>query len=102
MDAVFYCPHTADDACTCRKPLPGLFEQIGERYGIDLQGVPACGDNLEHLIAAQAAGCEPHLVLTGKASGLTAQTLPEGLPAGTRVHADLGAFANSLSGRLAD
>ena len=102
VDAVFYCPHTADDACTCRKPLPGLFEQIGERYGIDLQGVPACGDNLEHLIAAQAAGCEPHLVLTGKASGLTAQTLPEGLPAGTRVHADLGAFANSLSGRLAD
>ena len=102
VDAVFYCPHTPDDACSCRKPLPGLFEQIGERYGVDLQGVAACGDNLEHLIAAQAAGCVPHLVLTGKASGLTVETLPEGLPPGTSVHADLGAFATSLSGRLAD
>ena len=102
VDAVFYCPHTADDACTCRQPLPGLFEQIGERYGVDLQGVAACGDNLEHLIAAQAAGCKPHLVLTGKASGLTLETLPDGCPVGTQVHADLAAFATSLSGRLAD
>ena len=102
VDAVFYCPHTADDACTCRQPLPGLFEQIGERYGVDLEGVAACGDNLEHLIAAQAAGCKPHLVLTGKASGLTLETLPDGVPVGTQVHADLAAFATSLSGRLAD
>ena len=33
IDAVFYCPHTPDDKCRCRKPLPGLFEQIGLRYG---------------------------------------------------------------------
>ena len=35
-DAVFYCPHSPDDHCHCRKPQPGLFEQIGERYGIAL------------------------------------------------------------------
>ena len=38
IDAVFYCPHSPDEGCHCRKPLPGLFEQIGERFGVDLQG----------------------------------------------------------------
>ncbi|HAU56409.1 MAG TPA: histidinol phosphate phosphatase, partial [Comamonadaceae bacterium] len=28
IDAVFYCPHAPDEACTCRKPAPGLLEQI--------------------------------------------------------------------------
>jgi D-glycero-D-manno-heptose 1,7-bisphosphate phosphatase len=99
VDAVFFCPHTADDGCTCRKPLPGLFEQIGERYGLDLHGVAACGDSLEHLLAAQAAGCETHLVLTGKAAVLAGHPLPDGFPSGTQVHADLGAFASHLIAR---
>src|SRR3954468_19823573 len=30
VDAVFYCPHVPDEGCQCRKPNPGLFEQIGE------------------------------------------------------------------------
>jgi D-glycero-D-manno-heptose 1,7-bisphosphate phosphatase len=79
--------------------LPGLFEQIGERYGLDLHGVAACGDSLEHLLAAQAAGCETHLVLTGKAAVLAGQPLPDGFPSGTQVHADLGAFASHLIAR---
>jgi glycyl-tRNA synthetase beta chain len=74
-------------------------EQIGERYGLDLHGVAACGDNLEHLLAAQAAGCEPHLVLTGKAAVLAGHPLPDGFPRGTQVHADLGAFASHLIAR---
>ena len=46
IDAVFYCPHSPEESCVCRKPLPGLFEQIGERFGMDLRLVPAVGDNL--------------------------------------------------------
>ena len=41
VDAMFFCPHTADEACSCRKPLPGLFQQIGERYRVDLRQVHA-------------------------------------------------------------
>src|SRR6218665_38857 len=33
IDAVFYCPHALDEDCNCRKPAPGLLEQICERYG---------------------------------------------------------------------
>ena len=30
IDAVFYCPHSPEEACTCRKPAAGLFEQIAD------------------------------------------------------------------------
>ena len=101
VDAVFYCPHTPDDACTCRKPLPGLLEQIGERFGVDLKDVPLVGDHLRDMQAGVAAGCEPHLVLTGKSVALRGRPLPDGFPAGTRVHVDLTAFAHHLIARPA-
>jgi D-glycero-D-manno-heptose 1,7-bisphosphate phosphatase len=97
VDAVFYCPHSPEESCTCRKPLPGLFEQIGERFGVPLKGVPTAGDSLRDLQAGAAAGCEPHLVLTGKSAG----GQPQGLPAGTMVHADLAAFVGFLLERAA-
>ncbi|MES2184509.1 MAG: D-glycero-beta-D-manno-heptose 1,7-bisphosphate 7-phosphatase [Pseudomonadota bacterium] len=93
VDAVFYCPHGPEEQCTCRMPLPGLFEQIGERYGISLKGVPVVGDRLRDLQAGTAAGCEPHLVLTGAHAAGIANPLPPDFPPGTRVHADLAAFA---------
>jgi len=101
IDAVFYCPHGPEESCQCRKPLPGLFEQIGERFGMDLGGVAACGDSAQHLLAGVAAGCEPHLVLTGQSAGLQAPPLPETFPAATRVHASLGAFADFMIAREA-
>ncbi len=96
IDAVFYCPHAPDEQCRCRKPEPGLFEQIGERYGVDLKDVPAVGDSARDLVAAVAAGCEPHLVLTGKSVGLRGRTLPEGFPEQTVQHQDLAEFADYL------
>lgn len=101
VDAVFYCPHAPQDACHCRKPEPGLFEQIGERYGVDLKDVPAVGDSERDAIAAAAAGCPPHLVLTGKGAAYRGRPLPETFPPGTRVHQDLAAFAEFLVGQAA-
>ena len=96
VDAVFYCPHTPDDKCHCRKPEPGLFEQIGERYGVDLKGVPVVGDATRDVVAGATAGCEPHLVLTGNGAVYRGRALPPTFPAGTRVHEDLAAFAQWL------
>jgi D-glycero-D-manno-heptose 1,7-bisphosphate phosphatase len=98
IDAVFFCPHTPDDNCDCRKPLPGLFKQIGERYGVDLEDVPVVGDVLRDLQAGAAAGCVPHLVRTGKAARMSEDEI-DALCAqvpGTTVHADLNAFADWL------
>jgi D-glycero-D-manno-heptose 1,7-bisphosphate phosphatase len=96
IDAVFYCPHANDDVCNCRKPKPGLFEQIAERYGVDLKGMPTAGDNLRDLLAGAAAGCAPHLVLTGKGAQFRGKPLPDTFPAGTVVHDNLGAFADHV------
>jgi D-glycero-D-manno-heptose 1,7-bisphosphate phosphatase len=99
VDAIFFCPHAPEDHCRCRKPLPGLFEQIADRYGITLAGsVHAVGDSLRDLQAAVAVGCLPHLVLTGKAARLDEadqQRLREQIP-GVTFHADLAAFADAL------
>lgn len=104
IDAVFFCPHTPDEVCECRKPLPGLFTRIGERYGVELTGVPAAGDSLRDLQAAAAAGCAPHLVRTGKAGALDAGSFARWLEQvpGTTVHADLGEFADFVIQRERD
>jgi len=99
VDAIFYCPHAPDENCRCRKPDSGMFEQISERFGIDLAGVPCTGDSLRDLVAGAAVGCEPHLVLTGKALPLRGKPLPDNYPPGTRVHEDLMAFAEYLVNR---
>ncbi|MBH1957126.1 MAG: D-glycero-beta-D-manno-heptose 1,7-bisphosphate 7-phosphatase [Burkholderiales bacterium] len=101
IDAVFFCPHTAEEHCHCRKPQPGLFEQIGMRFGVPLKGVPTVGDSLRDVLAGAAAGCEPHLVLTGKSQKCRGMAPPEGLPAGTLVHHDLSAFADFILARSA-
>ena len=96
VDAVFYCPHSPDEGCDCRKPKPGLFLQIGERYGVDLAHVPTAGDSLRDLQAGAAAGCEPHLLLTGMGQACRGVPLPPEYPPNTQVHEDLAAFVDFL------
>lgn len=103
VDAVFFCPHAPSEACNCRKPLPGLIEQILQRYGAHAQQVPVVGDSLRDLQAGAAAGCETHLVRTGKTAGWAdaqVQDLVRQVP-DTQVHADLAAFAEHLLRRPA-
>ena len=98
VDAVFFCPHTPEDGCDCRKPLPGMMQDIARRYGADLAEVPMVCDTLRDLQAAAAAGCPPHLVLTGRAADLDDEALARivhQVPQ-TLVHRDLAAFADWL------
>ncbi len=93
IEAVFYCPHAADMNCDCRKPKPGLFDEIAARYGSDLRDVPAIGDSLRDLLAATSVGASPLLVRTGKGERTLAAG---GLPENTPVYADLGEAVDSL------
>jgi D-glycero-D-manno-heptose 1,7-bisphosphate phosphatase len=86
IDALFYCPHAAEANCDCRKPKPGMFIDIAQRFNVDLAGVPSVGDSLRDLQAAAAAGAQPVLVLTGKGSKTRTGG---GLPDGTPIYADL-------------
>lgn len=93
IDAVFYCPHAADSDCECRKPKPGLLMEIGQRFGVDLTGVPCVGDSLRDLQAAEAVGAQPILVLSGKGE----KTLRDGnFPSNTVIFPDLAFAAAAL------
>lgn len=93
IDAIFYCPHTIDDACACRKPASGLVEQICDRYHLDPRTVPVVGSCAAHLQAGAALGAPLHLVGSGDCTASN-RALP--LPVGTQRHADLAAAVDYL------
>lgn len=94
IDAVFFCPHAAEAKCRCRKPKPGMLEEIAARYKLNsLAEVPVVGDSLRDLQCASAQGSRLFLVLTGK--GLKTQSAG-GLPEGTEIFPDLGAVVARL------
>ena len=43
-----------------------MYEEIMQRYGVNLKNIPTVGDSLRDLQAAAAVGANPILVLTGK------------------------------------
>lgn len=86
IDAVFYCPHSADDNCDCRKPKTGMIKEIAKRFSVELDKVYAVGDALRDLQAFANSGCKTILVRTGKGE----ETLAKGgLPENIMVSADL-------------
>ncbi len=89
LDAIFYCPHANEAGCACRKPKPGMFEEIGQRFNAPLRGIASVGDSLRDLQASAAVGAQPMLVLTGKGEKTQAQGA---LPEGTQIFPNL-AFA---------
>ncbi len=95
FDAVFFCPHAADDNCDCRKPKPGMLHTVARRFETSLKGVPTVGDSLRDLQAGFVVGCVPYLVLTGKGETTRAKG---GLPPGTTTHANLAAVVDLLLG----
>jgi len=93
LDAIFFCPHAADDNCDCRKPKPGMLQEIARRYDVSLKGVPSIGDSLRDLQAGFVTGCVPYLVLTGKGEKTQEKG---GLPPGTTVFPNLAAVVDHL------
>lgn len=83
VDGIYFCPHTPQDNCSCRKPATGLLDEIAEHFGVALAGVPVVGDSARDIEAASAAGAQPMLVLTGN-----------GQQADKTVAADVPRFAN--------
>lgn len=68
IEAIFFCPHTPDDGCDCRKPKPGLLDNLAERLQTSLVDVPFIGDSYRDIEAGRAVKCKPILVMTGKGS----------------------------------
>ena len=73
IDQVFYCPHSPEEHCECRKPRPGLLLNAASEMGLDLTRSFFVGDAESDVRAAQAVGCRPVLVKTGRGFGQMAR-----------------------------
>lgn len=94
IDGIFFCPHTPEDGCSCRKPAPGMLKDISRRLQVDLRGVPVIGDSLRDLEAATAAGAMPILVRTG--NGRTSEAKVRAALPEVKIHDDLAAAVAML------
>ncbi|HSX20687.1 MAG TPA: D-glycero-beta-D-manno-heptose 1,7-bisphosphate 7-phosphatase [Gammaproteobacteria bacterium] len=60
---IYFCPHLPDAGCNCRKPLPGMFEQLARDYKVNLNELnpPYIGDSYRDLQVGLATGCKFYL-----------------------------------------
>jgi len=66
---VYYCTHTKEENCDCRKPKKGLFRIAQKELGIKgFKGKFYIGDTQRDIQAGKEIGLETILVLSGKAS----------------------------------
>ncbi|MEQ1591578.1 MAG: D-glycero-beta-D-manno-heptose 1,7-bisphosphate 7-phosphatase [Thiobacillaceae bacterium] len=93
IEAVFYCPHSLEMECKCRKPRTGMLLEIAVRYAIELKDVPVIGDSTRDLEAAANVGAKPILVKSGKGLRTIAAG---GLPKNTPIFENLAEAVNDL------
>ena len=93
IDAIFFCPCTPREDCDCRKPKPGMFNQVADRLRVPMSKVFCVGDKMTDVQAARSAGGKPILVKTGKGQReIDEGNVPEGIP----IYADLATFVNEI------
>lgn len=64
---VYYCIHTKEENCNCRKPRTGLFAKAQKELGLrSLAGSFFIGDSQTDVEAGEAAGTRTILVFSGK------------------------------------
>jgi D-glycero-D-manno-heptose 1,7-bisphosphate phosphatase len=93
---IFYCPHTPDDNCDCRKPKAGLIDAIERELGESARGAWTIGDSQRDLEAGVARGCVPVLVLTGKGTATHARLANDDAWQDLLVFDDLAAATDAL------
>ncbi|MEW5868440.1 MAG: D-glycero-beta-D-manno-heptose 1,7-bisphosphate 7-phosphatase [Chloroflexota bacterium] len=100
LDGVYVCTHHPAQACTCRKPAPGLLLQAAAELNLDLSASVFIGDSPGDVQAALAAGVLPVLVRQNQEKPLALEA--PGMASGTAgspgplVGSDLPAVVDSL------
>ncbi|MCK5450480.1 MAG: HAD family hydrolase [Candidatus Omnitrophica bacterium] len=69
ISGIYYCTHTKEEDCSCRKPKEGLFYIAQKELGIpDFKDKFYIGDTERDMVAGKKVGLESILVLSGKSS----------------------------------
>jgi len=86
---IFYCPHTPDEHCRCRKPLPGLILEACRRHSIDPAQSVMVGDRPSDIACGREAGCGRTVLVTADAAPLSGGRYPSAMPHPDFVAANL-------------
>jgi len=60
---IYFCPHTPDAGCDCRKPLPGMIAQALAAHNTDSSQSLMVGDSAKDIECGLAAGCAKNLLV---------------------------------------
>ena len=93
LDGIYFCPHSPDCNCDCRKPAPGLLLQALSEQSVSANETWFIGDSLRDMQAALAIGCKPMLVRSGNGTTQEAQVRKLGV---NNIHEDLDAAVSWL------
>jgi D-glycero-D-manno-heptose 1,7-bisphosphate phosphatase len=73
LDGLYYCPHTSDEQCRCRKPQPGLLERAARERGFAMQESFVVGDKACDIELGRRVGATTLLVRTGYGAQVAAE-----------------------------
>ena len=65
LDGIFFCPHTPENDCSCRKPRPALIERAARQFDFDLQTSFVIGDKAADIEMGRRVEATTFLVRTG-------------------------------------
>jgi heptosyltransferase-2 len=65
VDGIYYCPHSPDDNCNCRKPNLEMVNRASSKLNLSLKNSWAIGDKLSDVMLGKNMGGKGGLVLTG-------------------------------------
>lgn len=85
VDQVFFCPHTPDEKCNCRKPQPGMIFTAARQYDLDLRRSVLIGDACSDIEAGFSAGI-PNLYLVSTGRGKKQQEVAKKLSYYHQIH----------------
>jgi len=78
LTGIYYCPHTPEDRCDCRKPKPGMLLQAASEYNIDLSEAWVIGDYMDDIRAGKAVKAHTILLKCGRRDNrITGDDIPE-------------------------
>lgn len=79
IQKIYCCPHSNEDNCLCRKPMPGMIKSCFEEFLLDIDECLVVGDRITDIISGNLAGIKK-LYLLKKSYSLncySAKNLPK-------------------------
>jgi len=73
LDGIYYCPHTPEESCTCRKPNPGLIQMAARKLDFDPSECYVIGDNISDIELGQRVRATTFLIRTGYGAQVESQ-----------------------------